>query len=203
MPSAITIQNAPRDVDSLAKVGRFNLRSLADQIVKAGIPIYADDKSKGEFSAGSNAEQAQVLAAALQQLDGGGAPAPTNGKPIRTPSSKGRKSKSSAAAAAPAPAAPSGGAEALLAAVNKQAENISELKEAVEAISEQVTELELLVKGGNRLVAIATACSLTLAEEVCQAPKEDVLRSAVEDTSTLETLMGELNIDEEEEEGNE
>jgi hypothetical protein len=191
MPATVNVQTAPRDVESLSKLGRFNLRKLAEEL-----NIFSDEKGQGEFSSGSNQEQAQAIAAALAQMDGGGAEAAS--QPVRTPSSTGKTKRQAAAAKAPV-----GGAEGLLAAINKQTAMLEEVKEAIEALTEEVAESNVRISGNNRLVSIACSACLTLAEEVCQAPKAEVLKASIEDTATLEALMEELSPEEEEEEGNE
>jgi hypothetical protein len=196
MPATVNVQTAPRDVESLSKLGRFNLRKLAEEL-----NIFSDEKGQGEFSSGSNQEQAQAIAAALAEADGGGAPAEASSQPIRTPSSKGKTAAKRQASSA-ATKAPAGGAEGLLAAINKQTAMLEEVKEAIEALTEEVAESNVRISGNNRLVSIACSACLTLAEEVCQAPKAEVLKASIEDTTTLEALMEELETGEEEE-GNE
>lgn len=70
--ASITIQTAPRNVDDLAQIGRFQLRRLADQL-----GLCADEPSKQAFMGMSSPTQAQAVLAKLLEHDKGGA----NGTP--------------------------------------------------------------------------------------------------------------------------
>lgn len=73
--ASVTLQTAPRNVDELSQIGRFQLRRLADQL-----GLCADEPSKQAFMGMSSPVQAQAVLTKLLEHDKGGANgAPANG----------------------------------------------------------------------------------------------------------------------------
>jgi len=69
-----TIDTAPRDVDTLSKLGRFQLRRLADEL-----KILDDDEKKQSFQGSTPREMAETLVTAFKQYDAAKSGAPKNG----------------------------------------------------------------------------------------------------------------------------
>jgi TolA-binding protein len=197
--SALTVQNAPRDPNELAKVGRFKLRRLAEELA-----LFTDDASKGRFMAGSNQEMAQAIATHLTAMDQGNgqagpavampATAPPQTAVQRTPSNDATK------AAAPAAAPVGAGAEALVqtvgqanALINELSGKVVELEGVISEQTEALSELAQAVRGNTRLGAIQTALCLTLAEEVTGAGRKEILEAAISDQESVAALAAELN----------
>jgi hypothetical protein len=206
--SALTIKNAPRDPNELAKIGRFNLRRIAEEL-----GLFTDEASKARFMAGKNTDMAQALAVHLQQLDqNGGAPVvqPPNLTVVPNTPAPQRQPSNEAAKAEPAPQAQVNGnagvVEALLKVINAQSKKIDLLTEKVEelvsetnAFGEGLEVVKEVVRGNTRTSVISTALSLSLAEQVLQAPREEILQSAINDQTTVAALVAALDQEDEEE----
>lgn len=211
--SALTTQNAPRDPEELSKVGRFNLRYLAEQI-----GIFTDEASKGRFMNGSNKEMAQAIAMHLQAIDQGNGAAmvvqapmavPTVAQPVqRSPSNDAARTPVAQEPVRTAAAVP-GPTEMLLIQLGKILDKVTEVDNrideyvnAVQELSDKVEDLTGVLKGNSRLASLQTSLTLMLAEQVLQAPRKDVLGAAFNDRETTATLVADLKkLDEDEEEG--
>lgn len=208
--STFNPHNAPRDPNELAKVGRFKLRRLAEEM-----GMFTDEASKSRFMAGSNNEMAQSLAVHLQAMDSNGGTAPAVQAPVvvapaqapvaRQPANEAEKIDQ---AEQQVTAGGNQAATALLQAITSLrkevgdlAEKFDELRSEVEAGGELQESLRESVRGTNRLSVIATALSLSLAEQVLEAPRDEVLQAAIGDQSTVAQLVAQLDRDDDEGKG--
>lgn len=213
-----SIETAPRDLEALKKMGRYNLRVLAE-----GLGVFATEEAKQSFMSGNNEAQAATVHALITELDrkknGAGAAASSEAV-VRQPSNKGSKKKEPAnavaattTAATTGASAPAGeGAAKLLAAINELNANYRAMSEKIESLESTVTQLQGISSGTNRFVTVAIGLSLKLVEEVLQAPGEQVLATVLDDLPMVENALLSLrqqteeegdDEDEEDEEGNE
>ncbi len=190
--SAVSITDAPRDLEKLQALGRFNLRRLAEEL-----GVFKDEATKGAFMNGTNPQMGQAVYEALVKFDAesGKASAPAAAK--RTPVTNGKTSKPPKETETPAAstpgAAPTAGIQELLAAIGG-------LKEVVEGLSERLDGIEAgqettnaMVSGTNRLLVTSLTLNLMLAEEVMKAPRNAVLQDAVADTEGVIATLRELD----------
>lgn len=218
----LTPETAPRDAAELAKIGRFNLRMLAEKL-----GLFSDEATKAAFMSLSNEEQADNCAKALAALDGAKAPAGKagGGTPPRTPqTSKTGPGKAAAAAGGSkvgGTATGSGGGgsvgggenigklmakfEELLTAVNGASSKLDEIGARVGDLENAMGSLQGTVAGNNKLAVVAIGASLKLAEEVLQAGPEAVLGAVIQDLGIVEnTIAAVLTVeDSADDEGNE
>jgi hypothetical protein len=181
-------------LEDLAKLGRYTLRSLGEEI-----PAWGNNDEKQAFLKLETGQQAAAVFKAIQerskQEKGGGKPAAAaSAKPAatRTPSNK------STAAAAKEPAAVAsgdvGGATAQL------LELLTSIKEAQERLEEKVDALSSaceanipgMIAGNNKLVAVSVSLALQMSEQVLNAPASGVLQTAIEQLPEIEGQLAEL-----------
>lgn len=212
--TALTIETAPRDLEALKKIGRFNLRTLANLL-----GIFESEAAKTSFMQATNDQQSDTIFKLLQERDGVGKASGKGGGAAtgRSPSTKNAGKAATGAAgagkAAGSAAAGSGGAqgagagaEAILKAINELRDEYSGLRESIDNLTASVTALQSISAGTNRFVALSIGLSGKLAEQVLQAPLDQVLEAVVEDMSTVEAAMknmGPAAEDEAEDEGDE
>ena len=191
----MSVDNAPRDLESLKKVGRFNLRILAQE---AG--AFATEESKSAFMAASSDDQAQTVCTLLQERDKASKGGAAGGQPVRQPSNKGSKKNAAAAngaagpatttTAGPAASAPAGdGALKMLAAIQELSAQNQGLREQVAELTSHVKQLQRISSGTNRFVTLAIGLNLKLAEQVLQASPEQVLGVVIEDLPVVENAL--------------
>lgn len=190
--SAVSVTDAPRDLDKLKALGRFNLRRLAEEL-----GVFSTEAAKGAFMNGTNEQMGQAVYEALMKLDGESGKAAPAAAGKRTPVTNGKTSKpketETTTAAPAASSAPAAGVQELLAA-------ISGLKESVDSLSERLENLEAgqenanaLVSGTNRLLVTGLVLNLMLAEEVLKGGRKDIIEAAVADSEGLIESLRELD----------
>src|SRR6478735_10779892 len=194
-----TFTTAPRDLDSLIKLGRFALRNLGQEV-----PAWdTDDERQAFLKLGTNEQAAAVLKALLERdkrEKGGGkaatttaaaAAAATTTAKTRTPSNK-----NSSAAAEPA-AATSGGdvggnAAAVLALLADIKSSQERLEEKVNELASGNAALQGQLAGNNKLVQVAVSLALQMSEQVLGAPISDVLQGAIDQLGDIESTLAEV-----------
>jgi len=194
-----TFTTAPRDLDSLIKLGRFALRNLGQEV-----PAWdTDDERQAFLKLGTNEQAAAVLKALLERdkrEKGGGkaatttaaaAAAATTTAKTRTPSNK-----NSSAAAEPA-AATSGGdvggnAAAVLALLADIKSSQERLEEKVDELASGNAALQGQLAGNNKLVQVAVSLALQMSEQVLGAPISDVLQGAIDQLGDIESTLAEV-----------
>lgn len=168
--AASTATNAPRDLESLQRLGRYQLRKLAQDIGMCGTT-----EETTSLMSYSNQEVAAKIFEQLQELDGGAKASDKKDEVVRHPVTRGRPSAASKAAAAAAAAAAEGGADAapsgsgpstdlsarldrLLATAEANARKLEELFDSIDNLTQ-------VSSGNTRLTAVAINMSLILAEQ--------------------------------------
>jgi hypothetical protein len=193
--SAVSITDAPRDLEKLQALGRFNLRRLAEEL-----GVFKDEATKGAFMNGTNPQMGQAVYEALVKFDAesGKASAPAAAK--RTPVTNGKTSKpkeTETPAASTPSAAPAAGIQELLGAINGLKDAIGELAERLENVEGYQETTNAMVSGTNRLLVTQLVLNLMLAEEVMKGGpgRRDVLEAAISDTEGVITTLRELDPD--------
>jgi len=150
----------------------------------------------------NNVDMGEAIALRLKQRDSGNGKAPAAAAapaeatpPVRTPSNGRKATKPAAAAAEPSDT----GLAQILEAFQAQTAAIEEVKGMIEAQSKEIEAQKLAVKGTNRLLVISLALNLTLAEQVLQAGRDDVLGAAFSDQDDILKLLQKLGFNTEEE----
>ena len=185
-------ETAPRDLEALKQVGRFNLRALATQLKH----FEGNEANKQAFMNATNDQQAETIFKLLQELDGGGKAKPAS----RTPSTKNAgaaKPNGTSAAAKTPPSEPAGntggsvggGAEKILAAISSLNAKYDGIKESLDNLSAIVGQLQGVSAGTNRFVALSIGLSMKLAEETLGAGPEQILETVLEDMPMVEAAM--------------
>lgn len=195
--TAMTLATAPRELEPLTKIGRFNARMLAQE---GG--LFATEKSKTTFMQMNNEEQANELFNMLQRLDKKPAGKPA-GASTRTPSNTGAKAGGRKAAEAqteepdetpeartPANAgavsAPSGeGAVKLLKSIQALEANYGSIVTVLENLGQQSQMQQSSINRGVSMTLLSVAVLLQIAEEVMQAPQSQILQAAFDDMPRL------------------
>lgn len=72
--SAITLDNAPSSAAELASIGRFQLRRLAEELTRNGVPIVDTDAKRQAFMQSHVDVMAETVYAGLRQYRDGSAP---------------------------------------------------------------------------------------------------------------------------------
>lgn len=202
----ITVDTAPRDLEGLKKIGRFNLRLVAQQL-----GIFATEAAKTAFMQQSNDAQAETV---KKLLDAHFATKGTGtAKPAATGRNPSTKNAGKAAAAASEPAADDntgaatggkgvGGGEnaaKILAAIQGLREECAGFRESIDNLTATISQLQGISAGTNRFVAMAIGLSGKLAEQTLGASLETVLEAVVEDMPAVEAAMRTMPGAEEEE----
>ncbi len=191
----ITPENAPRDAEQLSKIGRFHMRTLADQL-----GVFATNEGKTAFMALSPEGMGQELLRLLTEVDKAKGKASAAG--VRNPvtsKSKGQSAAAGKSGGESATATAGGGTQAagaavpgsekLLALISAQGEAIKELGAQLAALKESVDSASDAIAGSNRLAQLGIVVSLTIAEEFLKAPREQVLETASDDMASLEAQL--------------
>lgn len=190
-------ETAPRDLVQLEKMGRFQLRKLAETL---GIVVNnsEDPEQKQKlvsFMGQSTTEQASTVLTQLKALDAGGGAAP-----VQTPEQNGAPANGTAPAGlrrtpvekptgpATATSMPSSSAPVdlspvmnILAQVLKGQENILSNQKDVYG---QLAELKAIL-------GVTTATNLIVGETACNTSRQDVLDQALADTQAVLDQIGE------------
>lgn len=204
----ISIDTAPRDLAGLKNQGRFNLRILAQQL-----GAMETEAAKTAFMQASNDEQAATVLRLLQEKDGtAGKAKGTGGASPRQPSTKGAGKAGTAAPgkAVGEPAQGNGGggagtvgagAEKLLGAIQALSTKIDGFSGAIENVQAQLSQLQGMSAGTNRMIALSIGLAGKLAEQTLGASLEQILDIVLEDMPSVEAAMQKMApVDEEEEE---
>ena len=212
----LSIETAPRNLDGLKNIGRFNLRTLAQQLGH-----FESEANKTAFLQLSNDQQAETVLTLLNEKDGNTGKPAKGGATGRAPSTKNVGKTTGAGASKPAGEAangsgggaaaaagnsggtPSGaGAEKILKAIGEFKEVCEGIKESVDALAGRISVLEGISSGTNRFVTFGLGLELKLAEQVLGAGAEQVLEVVLEDMPIIEAAIKKLPAaDDEEAEG--
>lgn len=198
----MTIATAPRDLEALIKIGRFNARVLAQE---GG--LFPTEEQKTAFMQLSSEKQADALIKMLQRVDGkkpaaggkatGGAlpsgRSPSNGGKAaagRKPATEQPPNDPAAGAAAarqPATtaAAPGEGTAKMLSAIQGLQASYASIVEALDNLGQQSMMQQSSINTGNRMTLLSLAVQLQIAEEVLHAPQSQILEMAFEDVPRL------------------
>lgn len=197
----LSIETAPRNLEELKKIGRFNLRSLATLL-----GVFENEANKAAFMQLTNDQQAENILTLLQAKDGTGKATSGKGVTTRSPSTKNAGKPATAAGSATkaetpgtgavqggAAGAPVGaGAEKLLAAINGLKEKYESVQGTLASLIERVGVLENISSGTNRFVALSIGLNLKLAEQVLGASPNNVLDVVLEDMPIVEKAMARM-----------
>jgi hypothetical protein len=192
-----TIETAPRNESELGKLGRYELRTMAQNL-----GLMNSEEAKGAFMQLQNPEMAKQILPALLQYDkakGGAAPA---AKPPQTPVTSETKVPVSNGAGHKQPVNKDDtqgglGVAQLIEAITRLNVTVSEiatkLHERFDAIEATQEDHTTILRGTNRIAMTGISLSLMLAEEVLKAPRADVVRDAHSDVDGLVTVLAELD----------
>lgn len=161
--------SAPRDKEGLVRLGRFQLRALANEL-----GLLTSEESKNAFMAMSVDEQAGAVLDALKLQDkGGGGSAPAAAAPAEKPK---RTPVSASAMKESAPAASDSGAGngVVLEGIKNVLEDVKLLHDKIDVLNERAEKAEAVA-------AVAINLSLMLAEQVLGGGRPEVLGMAIED----------------------
>lgn len=171
--------SAPRDKEGLVRLGRFQLRALANEL-----GLLTSEESKNAFMAMSVDEQAGAVLDALKLQDkGGGGSAPAAAAPAEKPK---RTPVSASAMKESAPAASDSGAGngVVLEGIKNVLEDVKLLHDKIDVLNERAEKAEAVA-------AVAINLSLMLAEQVLGGGRPEVLGMAIEDLAdTVKALSG-------------
>jgi len=204
--ATVNIDAAPRDVATLAKLGRYQLRRLAETL-----GVFTSEKDMSNFLSEPQENQAQTVQAALARHDANrgtnGAQAPMAApaavaEPVpATTARRGRQPSNNGAngAATPAPEAVTvpGGVLDLGPIVGA----IAEMNTLLAGVSSRLDAVESAVKNGQKetLTQLRAATAVAkvqlgftglLAEQVLGAPRDEILADAVKDGEAFMQKLG-------------
>lgn len=198
----ISIDTAPRDLEGLKKVGRFNLRVLAQ-----ALGVFSTEAGKAAYMQLDNDAQATAIKKLLDEHFGGskGGAGKTAGTPSgRTPATKGGAGKTTGASktsgettgttsSGTGGGAPSGeGAAKILAALQANTEEVAGLRASIDNLAAAIEQLQGVSAGTNRFVALSIGLSGKLAEETLGAPLSQVLEAVMDDMPAVEAAMASM-----------
>jgi hypothetical protein len=186
-----TAQTAPRDFEVLKKMGRFGLRTLAQEldIISKG-EDEASIQRKSAFLGMSTDEQANAILTALKALDAqGGAPAaaaPQQTAPAAAPATNGAAGKlqrtpvTKTESPAAQTVAPAGNLDLspFMKALQQSLENDKTIMANLVELHSQVAEL-------RSLAGINISTLLLVAEKTVAPDREEVLNFAIEETQNV------------------
>lgn len=202
--TAISVESAPRDLEALTKLGRFNLRNLGEA---CGAYDINNGNEKQAFLKLDNDAQAQAILTRLIGLDKGKAGGGASKAVVRTPVTGGKASGKAASAGAPTGGpgeAAVGNAGAVLTLLSEIRDSQKALESKYDTLSAEIGALQGHIAGTNKLVSVSVSLALQLSEQVLNAPADDVLKGAIEQLSTVEPQLLQLvGASEEEGSGNE
>jgi len=199
----INLENAPNDYDGMLKLGRFNLRLLAQEL-----GVFATEKDKAAFMQLKNEEQATELLSLVQSKRGGGKkPAasrqPATGKAgaatARKPAAAAEPEETEArtpvtdpaAARSPATAAVAAGASKtmeLLKTISERCEGMSGLAENVEG---SLGGMQSSIEALSVAVMFNSALTLLSLEQAAagQMSREEIVSMALEEIPGIKTIL--------------
>ena len=201
----INLENAPNDYESMLKLGRFNLRLLAQEL-----GVFATEKDKAAFMQLKNEEQATELLNLVQAKRGGGkkpaaARQPATGKtgaaaarkPATAAASEPAETEARtpvndpAAARSPATAAVAAGASKtmeLLKTISERCEGMSGLAENVEG---SLGGMQSSIEALSVAVMFNSALTLLSLEQAAagQMSREEIVSMALEEIPGIKTIL--------------
>lgn len=196
--TAISTESAPRDLEALTKLGRFNLRNLGEA---CGAYSSNNGEEKQAFLKLDNEAQAQAIFARLLEIDKakkGGATAAPSKSVVRTPVTGGKaagggKAQAEAAATGGASGESAGGnASAVIAMLTEIRDNQKALSDKYDSLSGEISALQGHIAGTNKIGCVAVSLALQLSEQVLQAPADDVLKAAIDQLESVEATLTQL-----------
>lgn len=196
--TAMTLATAPRELDGLVKIGRFNARILAQE---GG--LFPTEEAKSAFMQFSNEEQAAELLKMIKAHDAkkGGSKAAA-GAVVRTPANGtkagGKKpAETEETASAPATRAPATGtgtaaapgenAAKMLKSIQALETSYAGIEGAINNVGEQLAMQQESIRHNTHMTLLGVGVILQVAEQVLQAPQAQILQMAFEDMPTLLT----------------
>ena len=205
MPSAVTIETAPRTADQLAKLGRFALRTLAIQLGRMGT-----EEQKSAFMSLDNDRMATELLSDLLKIDkdkaGPSAPVVATATVVRTPVAEEKpvvRAPSNGATAPKSqetPARPETPSVGVAQVVQKLTDievalrnELVEIKDRLDAIEGEQEYTAKVSRANNSLAIIGMNLALILAEEVVKGPREEVLKAAIGDFGAVVATLAKLD----------
>jgi len=191
--TVLTFETAPRALDDLAKLGRYTLRSLGEEI-----PAWSNNDEKQAFLKLDTGAQAAAVFKAIQEREkrekGGGKPAAAAPKTVttRTPSNKSATAAAKEPAAAAASSDVGGNTAQLFELLNTIKENQERLEEKVDVLAASQQEVPGLIAGNNKLVALSVSLALQMSEQVLDAAAAKCLETAIEQLPDIEAQLADL-----------
>ncbi len=194
--TTVTFADAPRDLDGILKLGRFQMRLLADEV-----PAYSNGDEKQAFLKMDSPGQAAAIYKAVQERDkrekgggGGSSSKTTTAKPAvsRTPSNKGATKEN-----VESPASTGGGdvgsnTAALFALLKELKDGQTDLEAKIDALTESQDTIQGQIAGNNKLVSVGISLALQMSEQVLNASAEQVLTLAIEQLPNIEETLNNL-----------
>lgn len=205
--TALTIENAPRELDKLQTSGRYRLRQLAEQL-----QLLPDEATKSAFMRNTPAQMAEAIHMALLTYDSkngnGKANGHTNGhaaapepapEPVREPvvqsaptPAPAREPRTSKQAAASAAAATTDNAavhallkEQMVPGLNRLNTALDQLKETVAMQQAPLVDLTKIVASMNKQTQIMFSLVVMIAEEHLKGSRGQLLQDAIAQLNDL------------------
>lgn len=197
-------ETAPRDLEGLKNLKRYNLRRLMEQL-----NAFTDEKSLSSFLVAPLEEQAQAAFVVLQNYDRGKAenqfvpptapPAAETPKPARQrqPSASTAAAPPAAAPAAPAAQPPAVDLTALVNAINGLGQQINQFEGRLAEVARAVATLQkgqdttaVLLKAQGELNKVSLGYLSLFGEQVLGAGREEILKDAIRDGQSLVQALG-------------
>jgi len=189
--AAVTVETCPTTVEEIANLGRYQMRSLAEQL-----NIFSSGDEKQAFLRLDVPGQASEVLKAKLEYDkaksGGGKPA--SKAVTRTPSTtKATAAAKTTVTASPKETASTGGDNAGAAGAAAVLEKLQELIDAVATANSNVdalrAEMAERFAGTNRLVTTGMAISLEYAELKGDAAPEELLGASIDRVESIEPML--------------
>jgi hypothetical protein len=173
MTTMMTVATMPRDEATLAGVGVYIHRRLAEELLTLGNPVWKTDKEKSAFVTAQPVERAKVLLQKVQEMEGGASRTPVATAPVAPPTAPApapapeeaasRRPRTQNTAAAAAPAAPAGnaGVQELLLTLKGVSDQIAALSARLDNLEGKQADLSksvgITVSASNDLKSALTA----------------------------------------------
>lgn len=165
----LTKENAPRNHTELAKIGRFQLRQLADEL-----GLFTSEDVKMAYQVLDTKDQAQQVLDALNALDKGGGGAP----PADAPTTKTKRQPKTSEDAPPAGGG--GGSDP----------RVGQVLEVLEAQGKVLTNISVQLEGLRALVATSASLTLLVGEQALGAGRQEILAAALDDIGVVLKQVG-------------
>jgi hypothetical protein len=199
----ICLETAPDNYEDMLKLGRFNLRLLAQEL-----GVFASEKNKASFMQLKNEDQATELVSLVQQARGGGGKKPAARQPA-TGKTGATKKPGAAATSAPAeettrapvtdPAASRAPATAAAAAgASKSLELLKVISERCEGmiglagnVEGALSGLQSSIESLSAAVMFNSSLTLLSLEQAAagQMSREDIISMALEEIPGIKTIL--------------